>query len=139
MIYYEDLMWVNYYPSETRPSWVLAANYYQVEFNKLQPKFSSEDFVTEYDNSTGTLTILYSRFLPCHANAEMNALQMRKGERWVVGFPLELGFQNVNGQDYVDGWPKKIYHGLSPDSSWWPKLVIDLTNPPPTIPGQNPA
>ncbi len=89
----------------------------------------------EYDNSTGTLTILLARKLSCPGNSEVNQLQMKLGERWVIGFLAQVGFITDLGQfqDYVDGWPSNIYPYESTDSSWWPKMVIDLTNPPTTI------
>jgi len=92
--------------------------------------------VTLYDNSTGTVIMLFSRHLRKDGFYTDNALQMRPGERWVMGFLLELGFSThiMIGtdpmNDYVDGWPQKAYPYLNNDSSWWPKLVIDLANPP---------
>ncbi len=76
--------------------------------------------------------VLFSRFLSRPALSEIDALQMKFGERWVMGFLIELGYNTWYGTytDFVDGWPQKIYPYLSNDSSWWPKLVIDLTNPP---------
>jgi hypothetical protein len=91
----------------------------------------------EYDNATGTLAILYSRHLS-DASYYQNSIQIHPGQRWVMGFVLELGLWNFAGvpyTDYVGDWPGPVYPYLSNDSSWWPKLVIDLTKPPATYPG----
>lgn len=131
--FYHDMMWLDYSRSYKHGAWILADNYYEQDLNRVQPAFSVVEMIDEYDNSTGTLTMLFSRFLRLPANSEVNALQMRAGERWVMGFHLEIGYAlNAEpGTDYVDGWPQKTYPYTSDDSSWWPKLVIDLTDPPP--------
>jgi len=127
---YHDMLWV-YEPTQYKHMvWMPADNYIT---NKAL-NFSVRDEACGYESSTGTVKILFSRFLRID-NAYMNAFQMRPGERWVMGFLLELEFQK--GRDNrVDGWPQKTFEVWSDDSSWWPKLVIDLTNPPKTIPGQ---
>ena len=136
--YYEEPIWVNYLAQDKRATWVPSSNYYTNDLGRPQTVFSYGDGTSEYDNSTGTVTMLFSRLLSCPGNAEYNAFQMRDGERWVMGFLLELMFatNGITPQDYVDGWPRNIYPYLSNDASWWPKLLIDLTNPPQTIPGQ---
>jgi hypothetical protein len=128
-----DMLWVDYVAQDRRASWLLAENYY-TDLRVI----SITDGTKEYDNSTGTVTILLSKLLSCPGDAEVNALQMRPGERWVMGFLIELGYVTDIGSfgDYVDGWPRNIYPYLSNDSSWWPKLVIDLTNPPAATSGQ---
>jgi hypothetical protein len=134
---YNDAIWVDYAREYERASWVLSYYYYTYYLGKPQTVFSYGDGTSEYDNSTGTVTMLFSRLLSCPGNAEVNALQMRSGERWLMGFVLELSFatNGLTPQDYVDGWPKNTYPYLSNDSSWWPKMAIDLTNPPSTYPG----
>lgn len=134
--WYQELVWRDYIPAVHRAAW---------DFADATGMTVSclEGMAVEYDNSTGTLVIICSRHLWKAGYWTQNTLQMRSGERWVMGFLLELGLWNFAGgvpyTDYVDGWPVNTYPYLSNDSSWWPKLVIDLTNPPPTIPGQNPA
>lgn len=91
--------------------------------------FSMAAHAQEYDSPSGTVTILFARYLNRPGMENINALQMRPGERWTMGFILELAYQKELA-NMVDGWPKSIYPYLSDDSSWWPKLVIDLTNPP---------
>jgi hypothetical protein len=136
---YHDELWDDYVQEYGRASWIPADDYYTYDLGKPQTVFSDGDGIKEYDNSTGTLTILLSRHLSCPGNSEVNAFQMKPGERWVIGFLTEIGYITDISQfgDFVDGWPKNIYPYLSNDSSWWPKLVIDLTNPPPIIPGLN--
>jgi hypothetical protein len=141
--YYEDVMWANYLHHQIREdSWITSSWYYVDNLGRPQPQPDSYgDGTSEYDNSTRTVTMLFSRLLSCPGNVECNAFQMRGGERWVMGFLLELKFPTnglVPQQDYgyVDGWPKNFYPFQSNDASLWPKLVIDLTNPPQTIPGQ---
>jgi hypothetical protein len=133
---YHDELWVDYVAQDRRASWLLADNYYSIYLGKAQTVFSVGDGIKEYDNSTGTVTILLSRRLSCPGNAEVNAFQMMPGERWVIGFLIELGYVTNIGSfgDYVDGWPRNIYPYLSNDSSWWPKLCIDLTNQPSGFP-----
>lgn len=132
---YHDMMWLDYSSSYGHAAWILADNYYEQYLHKAQPAFAIENVVLEYDNSTGTLIILFSRYLWRTGNSEVNTLQMRSGERWVMGFLLELGYaiNSQPGTDFVDDWPQKTYPYLSNDASWWPKLVIDLTNPPPSF------
>jgi hypothetical protein len=131
---YHDVTW-QYAPGYDRSVFWLADN--------LVPPPSvlawGSTFAKEYDNTTGTLTEVFSRFLNCSGNSDVNALQMQLGERWVMGFVLELGYATWSPGfgDYVDGWPRNIYPFLSNDSSWWPKMVIDLTNPPTTYLGSN--
>jgi len=130
IVFYEDFLW-GYSPVSKRETFRFVSDYYDPE---AQPAFAVRNSITLYDNSTGTLIILFSRYLR-RPELPVNGLQMRSGERWVMGFLLELGYNNWYGewQDFVDGWPQKIYPYLSNDSSWWPKLVIDLTNPPPSF------
>lgn len=131
---YEDDVWVNYIKAIGRAAWDYADNYVSVSTLGIM--------AAEYDNSTGTLVVIFSRHL-WNAGYFANSLQMSPGERWVMGFTLELGLSNFAGSapytDYVDGWPRNTFPYLSNDSSWWPKLVIDLTKPPATFPGQTPA
>ncbi len=94
--------------------------------------FSMAAHEQEYDSATGTVTILFARYLNRPGMEGINALQMRAGERWTMGFLLELEYQKELA-NMVDGWPQNIYPYLSNDSSWWPKLVIDLTSPPPSF------
>ncbi len=126
---YDDLVWSR---STVRPGqdvWLTGEKYYSPT---AQPSFALGEMDTLYDQSTETLMVLFSRFLSRPALSEIDALQMKFGERWVMGFLIELGYNTWYGTytDFVDGWPQKIYPYLSSDSSWWPKLVIDLTNPP---------
>lgn len=134
---YSDELWVDYVAEYGRASWVPSDNYYMDILHKTQTVFSVGGGIKEYENSTGTVTMLLSEHLSCPGNAEVNALQMRPGERWVMGFLLELKYVTDISSfgDYADGWPQNTYPYLSNDSSWWPKMVIDLTNPPSTYPG----
>jgi hypothetical protein len=133
---YVDKLWV-YVPFYGRASWVLSNNYYDDVLHKSQSVMACDYFTGEYDNSTGTVTVLLSRVLNCPGNVEVNVLQMRPGERWVMGFLLEMGYETDISSfgDYMDGWPRNDYPYLSSNSSWWPKLAIDLTNPPPAYSG----
>ena len=137
---YEDRLWwkSNNPFAENRYGWDFVADYYQPN---PQPALSLGDDAVEYDNSTGTLIMLFSKYLSRPEISETDRLQMRIGECWVMGFILELYYATwyEGMQNFVDGWPRNTYPWLSDDSSWWPKLVIDLTNPPPTIPGQAPG
>ncbi len=130
---YDDMTWayVHQYLGSDQWAWVLTWSYYNLELQKNQPVGAYGNAAMEYDIGSGTVTMLFSRLLRQPLNSEVNALQMRPGERWVMGFLLELGY-NTNSQAglFVDGWPQNIYPYLSDDSSWWPKLVIDLANPP---------
>jgi len=124
--FYEDLFW-GYSPVSKREVWRYASHYY---YSEPQPATALKNMAVQYDNSTGTLIIVFSRYLR-RPELPINALQMKRRERWVMGFLIEIGYDNWEGEwaDFVDGWPKKIYPFLSNNSSWWPKLVIDLTNP----------
>ena len=95
-------------------SWITSSWYYVDNLGRPQPQPDSYgDGTSEYDNSTRTVTMLFSRLLSCPGNVECNAFQMRGGERWVMGFILELKFPTnglVPQQDYgyVDGWPQEF-------------------------------
>lgn len=130
--WYRDLVWVDYSADFHRAIWMFGDDYYKKYLSKAQPSMAGVEATAEYDNSTGTLTLLFSRHLLLSEIADINAIQIRPGERWVMGFLLELGYATWYGElsDFVDGWPKKTYPYLDNDASWWPKLVIDLTNPP---------
>jgi hypothetical protein len=134
---FDDVLWWKI-PWEIAPTWNLQSDFYSP---KAEPAFAEKDTAAEYDNLTGTLTVLFSRYLWCPANSLTNAFQMRPGERWVMGFMLILGYAST-GNLFTGGslvtWPEG-YSFESSDSSWWPKLVIDLTNPPATYPGDAPA
>ena len=122
----QDQIWLDYVPAERRAAWVLG---YDVDL----PVSTAGNFAAEYDNSTGTVIMLFSRHLRKEGFYTDNALQMKLGERWAMRFLLELAYSNDSSgayQDFVDGWPRKTYPYLDNDASWWPKLVIDLTNPP---------
>lgn len=120
--YMDDMLW--YYDE-----WKSRNDYYSTK--SFIPPSALEDMALGYENSTGTLTIIFSRCLQKLENTEINRLQMRKGERWVMGFNVELRiFLEYLDGPYVDGWPMSTFPYSSPDSSGWPKLVIDLTNPP---------
>lgn len=125
---YDDNVWDNHVDAINRSAWIFAENYYSPN---AKPASDFGGIAMEYDSSTGTLIILFSRLLSQPA-LDANGLQMRSGERWAMGFLLELGYATWYGpyQNFVDGWPRNIYPYLSNDSSWWPKLVIDLANPP---------
>jgi hypothetical protein len=112
-IYHEEL-WVNYVEEYRRASWVPADNYCTSYFSP-----SMGNGIKEYDNSTETVTILLSKHLSWPANAAINALQMKPGERWVIGFIIELQYNTQTSAwgDYVDGWPRNIYPYLSNNSS----------------------
>lgn len=129
---YHDMLWA-YNEQRQREIWIMAGNYYD-DIQRPQPPTALVDMESQYDNSTGTLIILFSRYLSRSSSVECNALQMRPGERWVMGFLLELGFATNLPQaetpDYVDGWPRNTRPYGDNNASWWPKLVIDLSNPP---------
>jgi hypothetical protein len=132
--WYQDDVWRNYVPEINRGGWDFAGNVGMLAL-------TVGNMAAEYDNSTGTLVILFSRLLSL-ASYYKNSLQMSPGERWVMGFVLELGLWNWAGvpyTDYVGDWPGPVYPYLSDNSSWWPKLVIDLTKQPATFPGQTGA
>jgi len=130
------LWWKSNNPfAEKRYFWDFTEAYYQPN---PEPALSVGDATTEYDNSTGTLIMLFSKYLSRPKISETDGLQMRPGERWVMGFNLELYYATwyEGNQNFADGWPRNTYPYFSDDASWWPKLVIDLTNPPAIIPGQ---
>ncbi len=122
-----DLLWAYATGNYNRMTWWAADLYLETQGG--QHIFSMAAHEQEYDNATGTVTILFARYLNRAGMEDINALQMRAGERWTMGFLLELGYQKELA-NMVDGWPQNIYPYLSNDSSWWPKLVIDLSNPP---------
>jgi len=129
---YHDVVWAYAFTSPDHVSfWYSADNYYSA-LDKSQPYVALGNAVDEYDNSTGTLTMLFSRFLRRPPTSETNALQMRPGECWVMRFLLQLGFATWASPpgDYVDSWPQREYSYRSNNCSLWPKLCIDLTNPP---------
>jgi hypothetical protein len=126
--WYQEKVWRDYIPVIGRGAWDFADSVGMMAL-------TVGSMAAEYNNSTGTLVVIFSRHLWQAGFWTNNALQMRPGERWVMGFMLELGLWNFPTvanpyTDYVDGWPRNTYPYLSDDSSWWPKLVIDLTNPP---------
>lgn len=133
-LFHHDMTWAysNMFMGSSRWAWVMTDNYYEQDLQKTQPGSTMAEMIHAYDNSTGTLIVLFSKFLSKPVTQEFNALQMQPGERWVMGFLLELGYatNGVYPYDFVDGWPRNIYPYLSNDASWWPKLVIDLANPP---------
>ena len=126
---YHDLLWTDYNNVLQRASWVRADAY---TFPDAPAGMTLANGFAEYDDPTGTLTFIIARCLRYPAMDKINALQMQPGERWVMGFVLQLGFGSDGGpmSDNVDGWPRTIYPFLSSDSSWWPKLAIDLSNTP---------
>jgi hypothetical protein len=132
-VMWDDMVWTYDPNTYKHMMWMPSQNYLLPNAGRAGSSIAAQ--MAEYDNSTGTVTILFARFLRTPGTEDFNALQMRPGERWVIGFLLELEYQKEL-DNRVDGWPKKTYGIWSNDSSWWPKLVIDLTNPPPTIPGQ---
>jgi hypothetical protein len=132
---FADMTW-QYEPHlYKRMIWLPADNYLGPP--NFQQVFAFAAHAIEYDNSTGTVTMLFARFLSRSGTENINALQMRPGERWVMGFVLELWYQKERDNRF-DGWPRNIYPYESNDSSWWPKMVIDLTNPPSTISSHTP-
>jgi hypothetical protein len=134
LMIYHDMVWAFENDWDARFAWLMSSSYYTL-LGKQLPAVAMKDETGEYDNSTGTVTMLWSRYLNFTLLKNINALQMRPDERWVMGFLPELGYITNTGhyQDYVDGWPRRIYPYLSNDSSWWPKLAIDLSNPPPSF------
>jgi len=127
--WHHDLLWTDYSKQLYRAIWIFGDNFYW-PYGVPAMAFGSGDAV--YDNSTGTLSIVYSRCLRLSEIAQINALQIRSEECWVMGFLFELGYATRYGEfsDFVDGWPQKTYPYLSNNSSWWPKMAIDLSNPP---------
>lgn len=132
--WWRDWVWMDYEKHYGRAGWVFADYYYDP---RAMPAYAVDLGAAWYDNSTGTVTMVFSRHLRLPETSDSNTLQMRRGERWVMGFVLELGLATWYGvwSDFVDGWPQKTYPYLSNDSSWWPKLAIDLSNPPTQYPG----
>lgn len=124
---WDDMVWVYERNTYKHMIWMPAYNYLIPDARRAGSSVTGQ--TAEYEDSTGTITILFSRLLRTPGTEDFNALQMRLGERWIMGFLLELGYQKEL-DNRVDGWPKKTYGEWSDDSSWWPKLVIDLTNPP---------
>jgi hypothetical protein len=136
--WYQDDVWRNYIDVVHRAAWDFADS-------TGMTALTVGSMAAEYDNSTGTLVIIFSRHLSL-ASYYKNSLQMSPSERWVMGFVLELGLWNILWNspgipytDYVGDWPRNVYPYISNDSSWWPKLVIDLTKPPAKFPGQTSA
>lgn len=127
---WDDMVWVYERYTYKHMMWMPAQNYLLPNAARAGSSVAAQ--TAEYDNSTGTVTILFARFLRTPGTEDFNALQMRSGERWVMGFLIELWYQKEL-DNRVDGWPKKTYGEWSDDSSWWPKLVIDLANPPPNM------
>jgi hypothetical protein len=132
--FYQELGWQNYISAVGYASWDFAQGH---GMNAV----TVGDMVTEYDNSTGTLVILFSRHLGGVAGYYKNSFQMSPGERFVMGFLLQLGFagEGSSYNIYQGSWPESNYFWSSNNSSSWPKLVIGLTNPPATYPGDAPA
>ena len=139
MLFYYDMAWIGL-PifRQGRPYWEMTQNLQSIGF--IARTIATVEGAATYENKTGTLQVLFERLLSTPSISSVDALQMRSGERWVMGFLIEMGFENPAGefQNYVDGWPRTSYPYTSPDSSdssWWPKLAIDLSNPPTTYPG----
>lgn len=123
---YDDLVWSNNY-------WW----YTQDIYDGHPPDFAVGAYLAVYKNSTEDLIILFERRLRC-PKLGANALQMRRGERWVMSFLVEIRFGSFHQYSLGSwcGWPRDIrfpnethWRGFSfeSNSSWWPKLVIDLT------------
>jgi hypothetical protein len=127
----DDMIWAYDAWYTHRETWLSAEDYYNNQRASL-PQQATTPITWEYDNSTGTWTILFTRYLLGSGDPRTNAFIMRSGERWVVGFNLELGYfpGGVSTEILTDGWPEKTYPYLSNDTSQWPKLAIDLTGPP---------
>jgi hypothetical protein len=121
-----DVVWI-YSSWLGQEAWIMAER-----VPGLRGELAMGPQIAQYDNATGTVVMIFSRFLAMPNSLEGNALQMRTGERWVMGFLFELRFTTNIGSwgDYVDGWPRNIYPYSSNDASWWPKMAIDLSNPP---------
>lgn len=124
---WDDMVWTYDKDTYKHMMWMPSYNYLLPNAARAGSSLAAQ--TAEYDNSTGTVTVLFARFLRTPGTEDFNALQMRSGECWVMGFLIELGYQKEL-DNRVDGWPKKTFGEWSDDSSWWPKLVIDLTNPP---------
>lgn len=127
--FYHDETWFDNALGSGNPGWGFPQDYCQ------QPT-SLVAWASEYFIPNGTWTFAFSRLLNVPDSC-LNSLQMRAGERWAIGFIMEVGYSNgspIGGQspyqDFVGGWPRNTYPDLNQDASWWPKLVIDLANPP---------
>jgi len=131
---WSDMMWIYEPVTYKHMIWMPTKNYLR-SIGQGQTVFSTAYHAADYDNSTGTLTMLFARSLSRPEIANINALQMKAGERWVMGFLIELEFQSTTIDYRVDGWPMTTYGVWSNDSSLWPKLAIDLSNPPATYTG----
>jgi len=59
--------------------------------------------------------------------------ESEQGERWVMGFLFELGFAANSELGDSDIWPQGAYPYPSNDTSWWPKLAIDLSASPASL------
>jgi hypothetical protein len=132
-LFYYDMVWISKSAYDNGlPYWEMSENLEDIGIH-IQA-LATMDGIAEYDNSTGTVSVLFARLLRLPSISQVDALQIRAGERWVMGFLVEMGFETQAGvfQEYVGGWPQKAYPYLSNDSSWWPKIAIDLTNPPST-------
>lgn len=117
---YVDLAWVNYVKEYGHGIFDLASNVCN------QPS-TVAGLAEEYNYITGDLVVFFARRLD-QPNSCANGLQIQAGERWVMGFLLELGYANEAAPltDYTAGWPLKAYPYLTNAASSWPKLVIDL-------------
>jgi len=96
--WFHDEIWYYYDPPVDRECWVFDYEYYHP---KGVPGFSIERCTAEYDDSSGTMTLLFSRHLRYSETAEINGLQMKSGECWVMGFNIEIG---IHGQYYLEGY-----------------------------------
>jgi hypothetical protein len=76
---YHDLLWDNYVNQLGRPCWIYAEDYC---FPSAPRGMTMANGFSEYDNSTGTLTIIFARCLRLLVISGLDALQMRLGERW---------------------------------------------------------
>jgi hypothetical protein len=125
-VQWDDMVWTYDPDTYKHMMWMPADNY--LLRNAARAGLSVFAQKAEYDNSTGTVTILLARRLRTPGTEDFNALQMRSGERWVMGFLIELQYQKEL-DNRADGWPRKTYGEWSNDTSWWPKMTIDLTTP----------
>jgi hypothetical protein len=94
----EDMVWTNYKSVSKSARWVFA-----IDVGMNVRTWGLAD--AQYDNSTGTLIFIFSRYLWKPGYYTSNALQMRPGERWVMGFLLELGYATWYSEysNFVDG------------------------------------
>jgi hypothetical protein len=128
----DDMIWgPDVWNSQQQSTWESASNYFENQHASLSTQ-AATSLAWEYDNSTGTWSILFSRYLLQSSDRNTNAFMMRSGERWVVGFNLEIGYfaGNIGTDMLCDGWPQTTYPYLTNDASSWPKLAIDLGHPP---------